>query len=195
MAAVPAGATSARHRQMGPLPFLRSSLARMNVSPKDAAVTHWLNHSLVLASDYRVPDPERVAPLLERRQNALADLGAHHVLVYASTTDPGRVLVDDGHPRPRDRCSTSCGHGSSSTGSTRSASRTSPHVFAGELVERIDLVGEAAPTAPEVMVSIVTPVEDVTALIAHVHVHTRRPQGRRASESCWCSAPSTTRAR
>ncbi|MDT5079890.1 MAG: hypothetical protein QOJ80_4527, partial [Mycobacterium sp.] len=31
-------------------------------------MTHWLNHSLVLASDYRVPDPERVWPLLERRQ-------------------------------------------------------------------------------------------------------------------------------
>ena len=56
-------------------------------------MTHWLNHSLVLASDYRVPDPERVWPLLERRQDALAGMGAHHVLVYASTTEPGRVLV------------------------------------------------------------------------------------------------------
>ena len=56
-------------------------------------MTHWLNHSLVLASDYRVPDPERVWPLLERRQDALAELGVHHVLVYTSTTDPGRVMV------------------------------------------------------------------------------------------------------
>ncbi|MGH3640164.1 MAG: hypothetical protein ACRDUX_14165, partial [Mycobacterium sp.] len=60
---------------------------------KGEAVTHWLNQSLVLASDYRVSHPDRVGPLLERRTQALADLGAHHVLVYESTTEPGRVLV------------------------------------------------------------------------------------------------------
>src|ERR1700756_3698334 len=50
-------------------------------------------HSMVIASDYRVPDPTRVWPLLERRKAALADIGAHHVLVYTSTHDYGRVLV------------------------------------------------------------------------------------------------------
>ena len=50
-------------------------------------------HSMVIASDYRVPDPARVWPLLERRKAALADIGAHHVLVYTSTHDYGRVLV------------------------------------------------------------------------------------------------------
>ena len=54
------------------------------------------SHSLVIASDYRVPDPEQVWPLLTRRRSALADIGAHHVLLYTSTHDPGRVLVTIG---------------------------------------------------------------------------------------------------
>ena len=54
------------------------------------------SHSLVIASDYRVPDPEQVWPLLQRRRSALADIGAHHVLLYTSTHDPGRVLVTIG---------------------------------------------------------------------------------------------------
>ena len=48
---------------------------------------------MVIASDYRVPDPTRVWPLLQRNKTALADIGAHHVLVYTSTHDYGRVLV------------------------------------------------------------------------------------------------------
>ena len=50
-------------------------------------------HSLVLTTDYRVPDPTRVWPLLQRRRDGLAALGAHHVFVYTSSTDPERVLV------------------------------------------------------------------------------------------------------
>jgi hypothetical protein len=130
-------------------------------------LTHWLNHSLVLASDYRIPDPERVWPLLERRQDALANLGAHHVLVYASTSDPGRVLVLIAiHTKE--------------TVMELLRSRVFfewfdavgvediPAVFAGELVERLGLVEESVPSAPEVMVSVVTTVDDVTNLITHV---------------------------
>jgi hypothetical protein len=130
-------------------------------------VTHWLNHSLVLASDYRVPDPDRVWPLLERRQDGLANLGAHHVLVYTSNTDPGRVMVLIAiHTKE--------------TVIELLRSRVFfewfdavgvediPAVFAGELVERLDLIGESTPSAPEVMVSVVTTVDDVTNLITHV---------------------------
>jgi hypothetical protein len=138
------------------------------VSPKGLQhVTRWLNHSLVLASDYRVPNPERVWRLLERRQDGLANLGAHHVLVYTSTTDPGRVLVLIAiHTRE--------------TVMELLRSRLFfewfdavgvediPAVFAGELVERLELSGESTPAAPEVMVSVVTTVEDVTNLITHV---------------------------
>ena len=130
-------------------------------------MTHWLNHSLVLASDYRVPDPDRVWPLLERRQDGLANLGAHHVLVYTSTTDPGRVMVLIAiHTKEtviellRSRIFFEW--------FDAVGVEDIPAVFAGELVERLDLVGESTPSAPEVMVSVVTAVDDVTNLITHV---------------------------
>ena len=56
-------------------------------------MTYSDTHSLVIASDYRVPDPMRVPPLLEKRKSALAEIGARHVVVHGSTLDPGRVLV------------------------------------------------------------------------------------------------------
>ena len=130
-------------------------------------MTHWLNHSLVLASDYRVPNPERVWPFLERRQDGLADLGAHHVLVYASTTDPGRVMVLIAiHAKEtviellRSRLFFEW--------FDAVGVEDIPAVFAGELVERLELAGTSTPVAPEVMVSVVTTVEDVTNLITHV---------------------------
>jgi hypothetical protein len=130
-------------------------------------MTHWLTHSLVLASDYRVPDPERVWPLLESRQDALADMGAHHVLVYASTTDPGRVLVFIAiHAREpvlellRSRVFFEW--------FDAVGVEDIPAVFAGEVVERLDVAGGSGPAAPEVMVSLVTLVEDVPNLVAHV---------------------------
>jgi hypothetical protein len=123
-------------------------------------LTHWLTHSLVLASDYRVPNPDRVWPLIARRQDALADMGAHHVLVYASTTEPGRVLVMIAiHAREpvlellRSRVFFEW--------FDAVGVEDIPAVFAGEVVERLNLSGVAGPTAPEVMVSLVTPVAEM----------------------------------
>jgi hypothetical protein len=130
-------------------------------------LTHWLSHSLVLASDYRIPDPERVWPLLERRQNALADMGAHHVLVYASTTEPGRVLVMIAiHAREpvlellRSRVFFDW--------FDAAGVEDIPAVFAGEVVERLDLTAGPERSAPEVVVAAVTAVEDVPTLVSHV---------------------------
>lgn len=129
--------------------------------------TRWLDHSLVVAADYRVPAPARVGPLLRRRQSALAAMGAHHVLVYASVADPRRVVVMIAiHARE--------------TVAELLRSRVFfdwfddagvddiPALFAGELVERLDLVGDEYASAPEVLVSVMTPVVDVTNLITHV---------------------------
>jgi hypothetical protein len=130
-------------------------------------LTHWLTHSLVLASDYRVPNPDRVWQLLERRQESLASLGAHHVLVYASTTEPGRVLVLLAiHAREpvlellRSRVIFDW--------FDAVGVEDIPAVFAGEVVERLNVTEESGPAAPEVMVSLVTLVEDVPNLFAHV---------------------------
>ena len=130
-------------------------------------MTHWLDHSLVLASDYRVSHPERVGPLLERRASALVDVGAHHVLVYASTTDPERVLVviavharepllDILQSRVFFEWFDAIGVDDI------------PAVFAGELVERLELRAVSPDTAPGVVVSMVTPVGDLEVLRDHV---------------------------
>jgi hypothetical protein len=131
-------------------------------------LTHWLTQSLVLASDYRVPDPERVWQLLQRRKNALADIGAHHVLVYASTTEPGRVLVliaiHAREPLLELLRSRVFFEWFDAVGVD-----DIPAVFAGEVVERFTVADGTGPAAPEVMVSLVTVVDDVPNLVAHVH--------------------------
>jgi hypothetical protein len=130
-------------------------------------MTHWLDHSLVLASDYRVSHPERVGPLLERPAPALLDVGAHHVLVYASTTDPQRVLVvialHAREPLLDILQSRLFFEWFDAVGVD-----DIPAVFAGELVERLDLSAGSQDTVPGVVVSMVTPVGDLDVLRAHV---------------------------
>jgi hypothetical protein len=148
-------------------------LTRSIVSPetrdvgRGEGVTHWLNQSLVLASDYRVAKPERVGPLLSSRKDALADLGAHHVLIYESTTEPGRVLVmiaiHTREPVLELLRSRTFFEWFDAVGV-----EDFPAVFAGELVQRLELDSEATVSVPEVMVSMVTPVEDLENLRAHV---------------------------
>lgn len=43
-----------------------------------------------------------------------------------------------------------------------------PAVFAGEEFERLEIKPESEPTAPEVLVAVVTPVDDLVTLRAHV---------------------------
>ncbi|MEB3049205.1 fatty-acid--CoA ligase [Mycolicibacter sp. MYC123] len=133
-----------------------------------------LSRSLVLVTDYRVPDPSRVWPLLERQRDALAHLGARHVLVYTSAVDPGRVLavlairaeqpvVDILRNRAFMQWFDAVGVDDI------------PAVFAGSLVERIAVGdGDPSPTQqsaepPEAVVAAVAEVADAATLIAHVH--------------------------
>ena len=103
-------------------------------------------HSLVLTTDYRVPDPTRVWPLLQRRRDGLAALGAHHVFVYTSTTDPERVLVtialETREPVAQLLRSRAFFEWFDAVGV-----EDLPAVFAGELIERFDFVADPA-TAP-----------------------------------------------
>ncbi|CAJ1494187.1 fatty-acid--CoA ligase [[Mycobacterium] kokjensenii] len=127
-----------------------------------------LARSLVLVTDYRVPDPARVWPVLQRSREAMAHLGAHRVLVYTSTVDPGRVLAvmalhaeqpvvdilrDEAFMAWFDAVGVS----------------DIPAVFAGELVERIDLADHDPTQPPAVVVAAVAEVADTRALRAHVH--------------------------
>ena len=140
-------------------------------------MTHWLDHSLVLASDCRVSHPESVGPLLERRAPALVDVGAHHVLVYASTTDPERVLVvialHTREPLLDILQSRMFFEWFDAVGVD-----DIPAVFAGELVERLELGAGSPDTVPGVVVSMVTPVGDLEVL--REHVRDTRDEMRRA---------------
>ncbi len=124
-------------------------------------------HSMVIASDYRIPDPSRVWPLLERNKAALADIGAHHVLVYTSTHDFGRVLVMIGvHSREpivellRSRVFFNW--------FDEAGVDDIPAVFAGEIVDRFIAQPPKTPAAPGVVVAAIASVNDVTLLTSEL---------------------------
>jgi len=124
-------------------------------------------HSMVIASDYRVPDPTRVWPLLERNKSALADIGAHHVLVYTSTQDYGRVLVMIGvHSREpivellRSRVFFDW--------FDAAGVDDIPAVFAGEIVDRLVAEPPKTPGAPGIVVAAIASVNDVSILTSEV---------------------------
>ena len=118
------------------------------------------SHSLVIASDYRVADPEQVWPLLSRRRSALAGIGAHHVLLYTSTHDPGRVLVTIG-VRSREPIVELLRSRVFFDWFDAVGVDDIPAVFAGEIVERFGSVG---PSAPGVVVAAMSAVDDVPSL-------------------------------
>lgn len=122
---------------------------------------------MVIASDYRVPDPTRVWPLLERNKAALSDIGAHHVLVYTSTHDYGRVLVMIGvHSREpivellRSRVFFDW--------FDEAGVEDIPAVFAGEIIDRFIPAPPSTPTVPGVVVAAIASVDSVPALAAGV---------------------------
>jgi hypothetical protein len=115
---------------------------------------------MVIASDYRVPDPEQVWPLLTRRRSALADIGAHHVLLYTSTHEHGRVLVTIG-VRSREPIVELLRSRVFFDWFDAVGVDDIPAVFAGEIVERF---GSVAQAAPGVVVAAISAVDDVSSL-------------------------------
>lgn len=130
-------------------------------------VTEPLSHSLVLVTDYRVPDPAKVWPLLQRHRDAMARLGTHHVLVYTSAADPGRMLVAMAL-RGEQPVSDLLRNEVFLQWFDAVGVSDIPAVFAGSLVDRIELADPVA-EAPAVVVAAVAEVADATTLIAHVH--------------------------
>ncbi|ORA80987.1 fatty-acid--CoA ligase [Mycolicibacter kumamotonensis] len=125
-----------------------------------------LSRSLVLVTDYRVPDPARIWPLLQRHRDSLAHLGARQVLVYTSSADPGRVLavmsVCAAEPVTDLLRDDAFMHWFDAVGVN-----DIPAVFAGSLAQRIELA-DSQSSPPAVVVAAVAEVVDAEALIAHV---------------------------
>jgi hypothetical protein len=124
-------------------------------------------HSMVIASDYRVPNPERVWPLIQRRQSALAGIGAHHVLVYTSTHDYGRVLVTIG-VRSREPIVELLRSRVFFDWFDAVGVEDIPAVFAGEIVERFNSGTPSQPTAPGVVIAAIASVDNVSILTAEI---------------------------
>jgi hypothetical protein len=124
-------------------------------------------HSMVIASDYRVPNPERVWPLIQRRESALAGIGAHHVLVYTSTHDYGRVLVTIG-VRSREPIVELLRSRVFFDWFDAVGVEDIPAVFAGEIVERFNSGTPSQPTAPGVVVAAIASVDNVSILTAEI---------------------------
>ncbi|OBA84361.1 fatty-acid--CoA ligase [Mycobacterium sp. 1164966.3] len=127
--------------------------------------------SMVIASDYRVPDPSRVWPLLENNKAALADIGAHYVMVYTSTHDYGRVLVMIGVHTPEPIVELLRSRVFFDWFDAVGVDDI-PAVFAGAIVDKIVAGPQptpSAPAAPGVVVAAMASVDNVGTLIAGVH--------------------------
>ncbi|WP_167099720.1 fatty-acid--CoA ligase [Mycobacterium sp. DL592] len=124
-------------------------------------------HTLVLAMDYRVPDPDKVWPVLQRSQAALADLGAHYVLVYTSTRDPGRVMVTISL-RSREPILEVLRSGLFLSWFDSVGLQDIPAIFAGDTVEKIAVSATDPDTTPGVIMSTIARVEDVSQLISRI---------------------------
>jgi hypothetical protein len=122
---------------------------------------------MVIASDYRVPNPDRVWPLLQRRKSALAGIGAHHVLVYTSTRDYGRVLVTIG-VRSREPIVELLRSRVFFDWFDEVGVADIPAIFAGEIVERFEPSSPSNLTAPGVVVAAIAAVDDVAVLTEDV---------------------------
>jgi hypothetical protein len=125
------------------------------------------SHSMVLSSDYRVPNPERVWPLLQRRKSELAGIGAQSVLVYTSTHDYGRVLVNI-VVRSREPIVELLRSRVFFDWFDAVGVEDIPAVFAGEIVEKFEPSPPSKLEAPGVIVASVASVDDVSALTEEV---------------------------
>jgi len=125
-------------------------------------------HTLVLATDYRVPDPARVWPLLQKRKSALVDLGAQHVVVYTSTRDHGRVLVTIGL-RSKEPVLEVLRSRIFFDWFDAVGIEDIPAVFAGETAAKLAITEADQADPPGVIVAAIASVEDVPKLIAGVH--------------------------
>jgi hypothetical protein len=136
--------------------------------------------SLVLAADYRVPDFDHWWATLTGDLPRLPSLGAHHIVVYRSLEDASRIFVTigvrEGGPVDALLRSPVMFSWFDSAGVEEL-----PPLFAGEVVEKLELTGEAAaPAAGAVIVAAIAPigrldgVEGVDRLCASVHAAVER---------------------
>ena len=126
-------------------------------------------HSLVLASDYRVPDVSRIRPAMEDWRPNLAAIGAHHVVIYTSNTEPGRVLVTIGIRQRQPLRELLRSHAIFEWFDDAGIDDI-PAVFAGEIVDKIAIGDQPSKGAVAgTVVAAMSSVDDVPSLLAEIH--------------------------
>jgi hypothetical protein len=126
-------------------------------------------HSLILACDFTVDDTDRMWRWIQGQREALADIGTHHLVVYASLWEPGRILVTTGI-RQQQSIRRIVQSPTIFEWFDVAGLADIPPIFGGEVVEKIDLVDTASPTPTDaVVLGVISSVSDVTALVARVH--------------------------
>lgn len=126
-------------------------------------------HSLVLAWDFRVKDPEGMWAWLGTRKAGLKAIGAHHVVVYRSIWEPARVLTTIGVRNPESVRELLRSPAMFEWFDTAGAVDIPP-VFGGEVLEKIDLDGPSREhSVAGVIVGAMAAVDDVAALMGKIH--------------------------
>lgn len=124
------------------------------------------SRTYVFAVEFRIAQSDRVAPVLERHQESLIDMGARYAFVYDSILEPGKVFVVIGirteQPLLNLLRSPYFFEWFDAVGVEEL-----PAVFAGETVERFD-IGDPPRAGSDLVVAAVTPVEDVEEFMAWV---------------------------
>ena len=134
--------------------------------------------SLVLAADYRVPDFDHWWATLTGDLPRLPSLGAHHIVVYRSLDDASRIFVTIG-VRERRPIGALLRSPVMFSWFDSAGVEEIPPMFAGEVVEKLELAGEAAaPAVPgAVIVAAIAPVgrlDGLNRLRASVHAAVAR---------------------
>jgi hypothetical protein len=129
-------------------------------------------HSLVIVSDFRIPDAHRAWSLLEQREDALAAIGAHHIAVCRSIGERRRFLVLIG-VRSREPVVDLLRSRELFGWFDAVGVEDIPAVFAGEIADRYELAEPDSDSGgepdPGVVVSAILEVADPVLLMNQMH--------------------------
>ncbi|MBU9765230.1 fatty-acid--CoA ligase [Mycobacterium sp. TNTM28] len=126
-------------------------------------------HSLILSCDFRVRDVDLTWKWMEKQRPGLQRMGAHHVVLYKSIWEPGRILVTIGIRNARSIREVLQAPAIFEWFDTAGVEDIPP-IFGGEVVEKIDLAGPSPKGhVAGVIVGAVATVDDVPTLMRKVH--------------------------
>ena len=129
-------------------------------------------HSRILASDFSLPSDEGIVDVLSANNDSLAKLGADHMVVYSGLHDPRRVFATLGL-HDRGSIDKLLRNPAVMDWFDAAGVEEIPPLFAGEVVEKIDLVDEPTDHTG-IIVAAIAPIDNVDVLLAKVRGSLRR---------------------